>query len=431
MSSTQLEAITQTSASEGTIGARGTKNDDASAVTFPDSGYGSTSTTPSTTPNQKLLPGQKGRNFLRGVPTLFSRRNDSNKRKTPFFNLELDSMARDRFKTIQPHFERLLRQHVETSQKPGAYCAPMACRIVMMGTSTADATPHIVVFCTPEHKSLVKRFAKQDTVKDLCQPTDLGIPAFKVAVIDRAPRPRLNSEVIAESWTGNPVVTHCGLPIIVMDPSGQPRNATLGGVIKVVTKTGDIELYGITAGHLLQPLVDGPERGHESDEESNDERGQESDGESEDDSDVEFGIMADDSEHKAVLESWYFKAPTVVGGLAHSADVKISLQNSPDGRERYYDWALFHLSNYMENRLTVDTKAKIALSNKQPGDTGRRSIYMVSASTGIKTGELLPEPGSIVLRPGQELVATHIINIDDGQSGKHLGIGSELSDKLD
>jgi hypothetical protein len=50
--------------------------------------------------------------------------------------------------------------------------------------------------------------------------------------------------------------TLCGTPISLQHPSGRARNATLGGVIKLVDSLGEFRLYGISAGHTLEALED-------------------------------------------------------------------------------------------------------------------------------------------------------------------------------
>jgi len=426
---------------------------------FNDSGYGSSSTTPNTTPSTTLPPNQKPREF-RGRLSPFAILRGSKKKVVPIFDALIDECTRARFQTIQPHFEKLLLEHVQTGQKPGGRHTPMSTRIMMMGSSSSDATAHIVIFCRPEQKSLVQRFAKQDAVKNMCEPVDLGVPSFKIAVIDAAPRPcqgsNMQLEAVAEGATETPITSFCGLPISVKQPTGQWRNSTLGGVIKVITNAGEIELYGITVGHVLQrrdeedvercqsliswPNDDGPDceeldlatalaGAREYDVSSKHGETQES----EDDDQVEVDLLEPvnfwDLEPPDSV-SWAFKEPVVVGTLAHSTESvetsQLFVPREDDADRCYNDWALFKMSRYQENQIPTDKKAKLSLSTRPPGSTGRRSVYIICASAGVKGGELAPEPGRILLGPGESFVGTYMVT-PNGYRGTFITCRKGLS----
>lgn len=105
-----------------------------------------------------------------------------------FPNIEISEASRRRFRVIQPHFEKLLLDHIRAKQRANEEYKPMSTRLMMMGYSQDAASAHIVVFCQSEQKAMVQKFVKNDCVKDLCETSDVGIPSFPVTVSDNAPR---------------------------------------------------------------------------------------------------------------------------------------------------------------------------------------------------------------------------------------------------
>ncbi|CAM1510077.1 Fc.00g004120.m01.CDS01 [Cosmosporella sp. VM-42] len=397
-----------------------------------DSGYSSQRGTPLSDAHTERKPENFGVN---SNPFSLLSRSSKKKRKTPFLDLHIDQSVTERFIAIQPHFERLLLEHVRRTQKRGARYQPMSSRLMMMGSSREDAVAEIIVFCQPEQERSIKKFVKQQMIIDICKSSDPAQHSFKVSVIGNAPRLRSafilsGVAVIGEnfhppSWEP----TLCGRRITLKTPFGQSRNATCGGLIKVVTNDGHIQCYGITAGHVLQDLHE------EHDDKSN--RPLESNSDSEDDSmdtdddsEIELdSVMSDfitDALPPSSLiepDSWAFDGPFVLGEIIDPL-TRPSLAEAT----RCYDWALFSpvksgdgTSQYM-NKLVSDARATIALSERRPGMTGNRSVSIMAGES-VKKGHLLSSPGRIIIEPGQDFIDTYVITIDeetgicDGDSG--------------
>ena len=303
----------------------------------------------------------------------------------------------------------------------------MATRLMMMGTSREDAGTHIAVFCQPEQRDLIQRFVKSDDVKSMCQPSEPGVPSFKVAVIGNAPRLRLQKSFIdvvtdvAHTIPGAQVETLCGVPISFQHRSGQKMNATFGGIIKVLTKDGEIRHYGITAGHALQqfeneiPVTE--EVGGAACEPSEPADGQkEKPGLEADDSDeIELDPFMINGPHRLETqtepESWSFYNPVVLGSIIiHPTDESI-----PEGLfpRQCYDWALFETAVYEMNKIPTDKKARIVLSKRSPGSTGNRSVFMIGGSHGLRTGQLSSGPSRILVGTGEEFVDAYLMTMDN------------------
>ncbi|KAK4188587.1 hypothetical protein QBC35DRAFT_495866 [Podospora australis] len=414
---------------EGTIDKPPTEHTGTPTESFIDSGYATTTNTPKTSRRRTL-----SKSLSNPVALLFS---GPKKGPVPVSGVEIDQVTRARFATIQPHFERLLLEHVRSGQKRGARYRPMSTRIMMMRTIEGETLPHIVVFCQPGQQTVVDKFAKQEAVRDICRPGELGVPSFEVAVVAAAPRLRRRTAVInaiGEAAEHSPVSTLCGLPITVQHLSGELRNSTLGGVIKVTMGPGDFELYGITVGHVLESedeeedieADDMPDAELDSEEDAGSfQRSQEREGSPSpprtpmssvmENHLLEQALPIDPSPSESL--AWSFSHPETIGTLAHSRGTV--LYEAKASRRSDYDWALFEMSTYKANQLASDKKARIVLSELAPGAPGRRPVCMISASSGVKMGHLEPDAGRIILGMGEELIDTHILTVDE-DSGRHF-----------
>ncbi|KAI1414437.1 hypothetical protein F5Y13DRAFT_158543 [Hypoxylon sp. FL1857] len=313
----------------------------------------------------------------------------------------------------------------------------MSTRLAMMGTSDDEAKPHIIIFCQSSHKNLIQRFIKQDIVADVCRPPDSDVPSFEVLVLGDAPRLRTaesDIKIVAEVGriTTEGYITLCGMPISFQCPSGQRQNATFGGIIKVVTAQGEVELYGITSGHALRKW---DHDGMMKQDDTSFNESQLSGLTHEDTRGVNtMEVNSDDfGIHEKLLalrqllgspgdtESWLWESnnSTVIGQIF---DVARSCNRS--GTKQYYDWAIFRPMVYQMNYLPspMGKEEHFKISDRRPGATGARSIFVLSGSMGCKEGVLLPEPGRILLDDGEEFVDSFMITVDgsgihDGDSG--------------
>ncbi|KAI1460088.1 hypothetical protein F4805DRAFT_15044 [Annulohypoxylon moriforme] len=329
-------------------------------------------------------------------------------RKKQIFQVDVDDDTNERFKFVQTHFEKLLLEHVRAHQTAGTRYKPMSTRLVMIGCSRDDASPHIVVFCQPGQKRLVKQFATNPMIKDICQPSDSGIPSFKIKVIGNAPQLKLSDlpvKVTTDDFRKALTInTFCGTPI-QFSYLFNKRNATFGGIIKVEWEM-DEKFYGITAGHAVEECLDESQPAKESTDEY------------EDDADSEDGDMDMEFLRKSVPsydtldeegKQWQFAKPLVLGSIVTHSGVPVDIK---DQKNQGYDWAIFETNVYKVNELPDSIGAELVLSHREPGATGDPFVYMVSGS-GFKVGQLSSTPGRILLGSGEEFVSTYLLTIHD------------------
>ncbi|KAK7430684.1 hypothetical protein QQZ08_002728 [Neonectria magnoliae] len=390
-----------------------------------DSGYASQGATPASHP-PVATPLVFGKFPSESIWPLSSR--NEKKERIVFSDLAVDKATTDRFTAIRPHFEKLLLEYVRKGQKRGASFTPISTRLLMIGSSKEDAVAEIAVFCHPDQRKRLKKFAKLRGVTDLCQPDDPGEKTFRITVFGNAPMllARLGESkvaVIADHFLFYDLpLTLCGTRIILRSPSGQTSNATVGGVIKIVTEIGDVQCYGMTVGHALQELYNSDAFDDEEyDNEKDDSDDEDSDDNDSIDTDDNSDISHDPSLMRSLTDSpssgssvgpssWGFLEPLTIGEI-----VEPSMRTTEVAH--YYDWALFRLldaSRYELNKLLSEERASITLTKRAPGETGRRSVCMMAGHTAVKKGHLLPSPGRIVINPGRDFVDSYMITIDDG-----------------
>ncbi|KAI1744809.1 hypothetical protein F4680DRAFT_467114 [Xylaria scruposa] len=394
---------------------------------FTDSGYSSLSATPS----EKSLEINRAKWLPTGaISLLFSK-----KKKVFFPNKSTDQPTRDRFRAIQPSFEKLLLEEIRGHQKPGTRYKPISTRLAMMGISENDAQPHITIFCQPEQKRLIQAFVKKDIIVDICRPKDPGTPAFEVAVFGNAPRLRFSksdTEVVTDAryLPATPQGTLCGIPISFQDPSSQRRNATFGGLIKVVTAESNIELLGMTAGHLLHQwdldndedmldsinsqntLPTSPSPPGEDDESFI--NGITNINESDEDeySEYELGFVSFSEFPGALNEDsglWDFQNLTILGKL-----IDISKEDTICSTSQCYDWAIFQPVPYNMNIVRDNPEVELRICDERPGAIEDRPVIVLSSSTGYKVGTLSSEPGRLLLE-GEEFIDAFMVTMSEGQ----------------
>ncbi|KAI3316765.1 hypothetical protein HD806DRAFT_552014 [Xylariaceae sp. AK1471] len=374
-----------------------------------DSGYSSQSTSP----GEKRLGSTKDNAYYGGpTPFLFFK-----KKRATFIDKPIDQLTRDYFKAIQPYFEKLLLEEICAHQKPGTKYKPISMRLGMMGTTENDARPHIVVLCQLEHKRLIKGFVKKEIITDIYRSKDAGTPVFKVIVIGNAPRLRLsksNIEVVTNAETIYLKTfrdTLCGVPISFQHPNGQRRNATFGGIIKVMTASGDIELLDqdmldieIIRNNYSTVLLP-----HHNDIPFNNDATQNSEMDEEEDSEDELHYILSSELPDSILDgectTWDFNNPAVFGQL-----IDVLGKDTVRSTGQCYDWVLFQPFVYKMNRVPVDPKAHLSISNKRPGATGNRRVIVLSGSTDCK------------------FVDSFMVTIDDGPGIRDGDSGSWVID---
>lgn len=381
-----------------------------------DSGYSSIASTPS----KPDVQSDRSAIFFRPPSFPKFHRAKSND-KILFSDIEVDDDARQAYTRIQPHFERQLRDYILANPKRGETCYPLWIRLMMVGTSVDDADVHIVVFCKPKYKTVVRRFFEQEHVTELCNTSGPRSETFKLHVEGSAPRLRhAVVQVITDSSPHLPQ-TLCGTPISLQHPSGRTRNATLGGVIKLVDNRDEFRLYGISAGHALEELEAEDDEAAEHtfddvDDDTDDEIEEPENGDHED-----YGLCwLFDGDYRALSEfndmssrSWVFTKSKISGMSVQTPPV------SSSGTAKRHDWALFDMSSYEPNKVPGGRGRNINMSTKTPGHTGSREVYLLSGSgphgthDACKKGVLSPSCGRIALGPSLELTDAYILMLSN------------------
>ncbi|KAH9884849.1 hypothetical protein F4778DRAFT_799423 [Xylariomycetidae sp. FL2044] len=255
--------------------------------------------------------------------------------------------------------------------------------------------------------------------------------------------------------------TLCGTTIYFEWPDGQRRKTTFGGIIKVVTSRGHIELYGLTVGHVLNygeetSATDSTDMsdstipsGSSDQEEITDSQAavtdsptmtfegfnaptatenflldrclavirhptksptvKQSAGE-EDIQDLPYPYNSDT--HEGVPEEeWSVIEPTILGRVYKTSDQMA---------RHLHDWTIFETSILEINRIPLGSQALLRLSTTKPGQTGSRSVWLVKSSGGYPSGQLLAWSAHLLLGHSGIFVETYLIKVDgmcDGDCG--------------
>lgn len=174
------------------------------------------------------------------------------------FEKEVDQATIDKFQIV---VERLQGPLLSQMRRPWQQRHPTAIRLMVLGKDETDAKPWIVVLCAQDQSRRIKRFFQQKFARAIYCPEGPAEHQFEVLVIGQPPRTKA-SDTLLDVYGGlsspgleGVKTTSCGTLLKVAEPDGA-RFATLGGIIKVVTPTGGHNLYGLTAGHILDSVDD-------------------------------------------------------------------------------------------------------------------------------------------------------------------------------
>lgn len=227
-------------------------------VRFTDSGYGSAMGSPKTdgqsasTQKQPQTEPNRGFNAANQPKPIIVVGTRGLKR----FEKEVDQSIIDRFHDVVERLECPLFDYMRKSWRQPR---PTAIRLMVLGKDEGDARPWIVVLCSQDQSKHIKRFFQQKFVKAVYCPEGPAEQRFEVLVIGQPPRPKA-ANTSPEIFGGllSPGlerirITSCGA-MVKLSVQDDVRFATLGGIIKVVTSDGSYNLYGLTAGHILDPL---------------------------------------------------------------------------------------------------------------------------------------------------------------------------------
>ncbi|KAL1969803.1 hypothetical protein VTN77DRAFT_7312 [Rasamsonia byssochlamydoides] len=385
--------------------------DDCSAT---DSGYG---TAPNSPGNDKSADAsQENSERIEDSPACTARPIPlplTGNAKLQQFKKEVNKATIDRFNDVVELLSEPLLSYLQKS-KPRTRPCRMAIRLVVLGKTADDAKPCIVVLCDRRRSERVKRFFDKGLAKDVCKPEDPMLPSFDVHIFDYPPQTkaaRVGVDVYGGAFyqsVNRSATTTCGT-LIKLVAGDQIRFGTIGGIIKVTMPGGEYELYGMTAGHLTEGLLQ--------DEESQSDDDQELSSSDEDDADV-----FDDNDASDLLAS------SMTRSSMENPDMWVKLGNSllvagGSRLQHHLDWELVENlspSYYRPNQLPpAESHPRVRQRDlvkplKSLGFHKARPVVVMSGSRGLRRGMLSSSlPSLLLLSPGQKFVQTHILTLDN------------------
>jgi hypothetical protein len=151
----------------------------------------------------------------------------------------------EQYARIVPQLQHALLHRLK---KSGQSCLPITMRLMVLGSSQADAKPWIVIFCKEDKKKRIKKFTKETFVKDLCDRSFEGSCKFDIMVYERGVMMLSGSALHIEAEMHESLDNLSGISIRCKE---NMRLGILGGLIEL-ERAGQTVTYGLVARHLLQ-----------------------------------------------------------------------------------------------------------------------------------------------------------------------------------
>lgn len=170
-------------------------------------------------------------------------------KRLSIFVKDVPDLVNNRFHDLCVLFNEPLYRYLG---RHGVTATAMSIKLKYAGESEATAKPWIIVQCDERALRRVRRFFNQQQIKAQYQPRDAESPDVDFGLLVHGTPPKQMATkskhyICGDTWDGAP--TLCG-KVIKICTSNETRLATLGGLIKVVRSEG-IQLYGMTAGHIV------------------------------------------------------------------------------------------------------------------------------------------------------------------------------------
>ncbi|KAI0974900.1 hypothetical protein F4678DRAFT_355004 [Xylaria arbuscula] len=284
-----------------------------------------------------------------------------------------------------------------------------------------DDSLYLVIQCDKRDKKRMRKFFAQNHVKEVIG-DDITI------YITTGLRQLATQEL--KVYAGTTGITSSGTMIRIEGAHGSSM-ATLGGIIAVM-KAGRRVLYGLTAGHALNQLVDNsncPSPSYHGDTESDIDSPYDSDGFSNSSDDDQYEVFPGAQDHNPGSVS--SELVSQIGNITeHSFQSTSSSTN--------HDWALVKLHPviiistcyipgrgfwvYEPDKPTHSTASTSRSFVSTPIQSPVKVIILTSR--GDQRGTLTPNTSSLLVAPGREFVETHDVVLDDGFSLKPGDSGS-------
>ncbi|KAK0738992.1 hypothetical protein B0T21DRAFT_134820 [Apiosordaria backusii] len=255
---------------------------------LPDSGYGTQSSVHSSASNSPKSLLSLHLNKSRPVPVVEDVRSSPLPGRDDlhvFRGTGIDPSVQviGRFREIMPELQRMLQKHV-TSQKwssllPGKKKKKkdevlMTMRLMIVGKTQATARPSIVIFVSGHETKGLDALMKRDSMKELYYPNDGIVTNFDVVIVGDPARKRFLQQVDV-TWEGGSslmmndrgMATWCGARIR-LETEDKSAVSTLGGLVKVTRRNGEVQIVGMTAAHVLEGLLDDDSETEDDEEDS-------------------------------------------------------------------------------------------------------------------------------------------------------------------
>ena len=379
-----------------------------------DSGYGSTTTTPSQMPqcNQEELELPTGKFFKR-----------KRKIRLKVFEEEIPTHVNDRFLDLQELFDRPLYERLVSS---GKSFGPTSSKLKRLGESEQTSAYWLVIQCEPKIAKCVRQFFDQDHVKSEYQPCNESgdLPWFNIWICPEPPqRLAMECETDEGIFLDLNERTLCGTLVIA-----QGQIATVSGVIMVKAQ-GEESLYCLTAGHIIPIASSIAGMRDAKDEEEQDL----SDVESED------SLSSDDFELESAPGDDSRKGQTLnISKIDFLQPRPIRfVEGTQYKTKRCFDWALAALDEadlYRPNcrmRASNDDEGGVTIATVDSGElreTDRRSIrlafsrpaVLLGGVSGFKFGILSGSPSSYMSAPATSFAQMYTLTLTAGSGETDL-----------
>jgi hypothetical protein len=301
----------------------------------------------------------------------------------------------------------------------------------ILGHTFEDRKPYMVFICNATQKPKIDNFLSRQ--QQVFQPQGLPHLAVEIMVVC-VPKPlKLHAAVagvtveMSEFETFEDIdlsnTTLCGTPIRLYNTtSGHDRNATLGGVLKIIDKDNNVMFYGMTAGHLISdwiaPDVEEDNVSLRSESVSSGEEVEEASvvtptDISDTEADASCGTdetstlnSPNASKRSELTRLWAFRKFKTLGGL-YTTTSSTNL-----------DWAVYVLDHWKLNALVQADKIAHDLIELpvKPHEKTRQSVTILTASSGLIKGILQCGYAKLAVNPGDHPVNVIIISLDKGHS---------------
>jgi hypothetical protein len=392
-----------------------------------DSGYASQTSTPDSS---------KGAFIVGGAPLSGNRMWPLPPRKTVKlkpFDKSIPKLSQIRFQDLRELYADDLNKLTRGLPR----CQGILMSLTVLGESESTAKPWVFVQCDKALARKVRNFFKQPAVKSEFQPPqpDSYSPHFEIYICELPPKLLVRDdessllppngvvatdsiEIYSSGFDAEFSGTLCGTEVRAFT-HGKIRTATIGGIIEVMKKDGELTMFGITAGHFLA------QEQYEEDEEDQDEMSGDLDDDFSDEEDAfEFDISSLETESVITSDPNFGEVETIdESRQIPGSSVKIGhiyIASHDDLQDRpNLDWALFAienqsfcLPNLIMKRDVTQISFTIAISSK-------RKVVLATAISRPMSGMLSESWSYVMLAPGKSLVRSYLLTLSDNK-GKNL-----------